>query len=148
MAGRGLQSLHGKCTGADRDCTGDDRENIGVTRKYGLIFIRKVVFRTCSVYKNSAPVVLHLHQIFCLKRIDTKAYTSEKKFTAVQIGWILNSSNFYYYIYRYVDFSKSMSTKRYRKNTAFLESATEINQMKGTCSMVKNNKSTNTNKDE
>lgn len=41
-----------------------------------------------------------------------------------------------------------MSTKRYRKNTAFLESATEINQMKGTCSMVKINKSTNTNKDE
>lgn len=28
-----------------------------------------------------------------------------------------------------------MSTKRYRKDTAFLESATEINQMKG--SMVK-----------
>lgn len=36
-----------------------------------------------------------------------------------------------------------MSTKRYRKDTAFLESATEINEMKG--SMVKNNKSTNTN---
>lgn len=79
VAGRGLQSLHGKCTGADRDCTGDDRDNIGVTRKYGLIFIRTVVFRACSVYKNSAPVVLHLHQIFCLKKIYTKAYTSKKK---------------------------------------------------------------------
>lgn len=52
VAGRGLQSLHGKCTGADRDCTGDDRENIGVTRKYWLIFIRTVVFRACSVYKK------------------------------------------------------------------------------------------------
>lgn len=65
------------------------------------------------------------------------------KKSQVQIVWILNSSNLYSYIYRYVDFSKSMSTKRYRKDTAFLESATEINEMKG--SMVKNNKNTNTN---
>lgn len=35
-----------------------------------------------------------------------------------------------------------MSTKRYKKNTAFLESATEINQMKG--SIVKNKKKAQT----
>lgn len=79
MAGRGLQSLHGKCTVADRDCTGDDRENIGVTRKYGLIFIRIVVFRAGSVYKNSASVVLHLHQIFCLNNDRYQSLYQRKK---------------------------------------------------------------------
>lgn len=79
MTGRGLQSLHGKCTGADRDCTGDDRENIGVTRIYGLIFIRTVVFRAGNVYKNSAFVVMHLHQIFCLNKIRYQSLYQRKK---------------------------------------------------------------------
>lgn len=79
MVGRGLQSLHGKCTVADRDCTGDDREKIGVTRKYGLIFIRTVVFRACSVYKKQCARCSASPSNLLFKIIDTKAYTSEKK---------------------------------------------------------------------
>lgn len=142
MAGRGLQSLHGKCTGADRDCAGDNREKIGVTRKYGLIFIRTVVFRACSVYKKQCVRCSASPSNLLFKKNRYQSLYQQKK-SKVQIEWILNFSNLYSYIYRYIDFSKSMSTKRYRKDTAFLESATEINQMKG--SMVKNNKNTNTN---
>lgn len=54
-ADRGSQGVQGKCTGADRDCAGDDREKIGVTRKYGLIFIRTVLSEHVVYTKNSAP---------------------------------------------------------------------------------------------
>lgn len=53
------------------------QENMGWF-SYGQWFSDHVVYT-----KNSAPVVLHLHQIFCLKKIDTKAYTSEKKLDTI-----------------------------------------------------------------
>lgn len=51
VAERGLQCVQGVCTGADRGCTGDCRENTGGERKrqgrgisYGLGFSKPVAF--------------------------------------------------------------------------------------------------------
>lgn len=56
----GLQGALGICTGADRGCTVDDRENTGDYTGRQQIFIRTEVFRASSVICSQKQMSLDL----------------------------------------------------------------------------------------
>lgn len=64
VADRESQGVQGLCTGADRGCTVDDRENTGDYTGRQQMFIRTEVFRASSVIcsQNQMSLVLNTLQ--------------------------------------------------------------------------------------